>query len=63
MDSAQRAAMSDRLDQALAQSFPASDPPDLTQPRGDARDVPGARGGEASSRIPVSRTDEPSRAG
>lgn len=55
--------MSDRLDQALAQSFPASDPPDLTQPRGDARDVPGARGGEASSRIPVSRTDEPSRAG
>jgi hypothetical protein len=28
-----------QLDQALEQSFPASDPPSLTQPAGDARDA------------------------
>jgi hypothetical protein len=33
--------LSRRLDQALEQSFPAGDPPSLTEPVGDARDVAG----------------------
>jgi hypothetical protein len=32
-------AVSRRLDQALEQSFPASDPPELAEPAGDARDA------------------------
>lgn len=35
------AATSRRLDEALDQSFPASDPAALTEPAGDARDAPG----------------------
>jgi len=32
---------SQQLDQALEQSFPASDPPALTEPAGDAREAAG----------------------
>ena len=41
--------MSQQLDQALDQSFPASDPPALAAPAGDARDVTGCRCNPASA--------------
>lgn len=41
MTTCKTAATSRRLDEALDQSFPASDPASLTEPAGDARDVPG----------------------
>ena len=39
MDKCKTAATSRRLDEALDQGFPASDPASLTEPAGDARDV------------------------
>jgi hypothetical protein len=42
MNTCSQAALASRaLDAELAQSFPASDPPSLTQPYGDARDSAG----------------------
>ena len=39
MTTCRTAAISRRLDEALDQGFPASDPASLTEPAGDARDV------------------------
>ena len=42
MNTCSQAALASRaLDAELAQGFPASDPPSLTQPNGDARDSAG----------------------
>ena len=41
MDTCKTHATSRRLDEALEEGFPASDPPALTEPAGDARDVSG----------------------
>ena len=41
MTTCKTAATSRRLDEALAETFPASDPASLTEPAGAARDVSG----------------------
>lgn len=42
------AAVDRQLDEALADSFPASDPPSLTEPAGDAREASGCCCGPAT---------------
>jgi hypothetical protein len=53
MTTCKSAATSRRLDEALDQGFPASDPAALTEPAGDARDVAGCCcGGKSEPEAP-----------
>jgi hypothetical protein len=50
MTTCKTAATSRRLDEALSDGFPAGDPPALTEPAGDIRDVSGCCCAEKTAR-------------